>query len=65
MLHKIHTEFNDTRLAKVYYDSDLQEYVVKSFVYLNCNWRYQESEDYFTDSREDAIATAKATVTHG
>lgn len=52
----------DDKFARVYRDSDAQEYVVRFYqVTSRCTLHYDAS-DYFTDDREDAIATAKHAI---
>lgn len=45
----------DSDFAKVYYDSEWQEYVVKFYE----GGKYIPEADYFTDDKDDAIGTAK------
>jgi hypothetical protein len=46
----------DETAARIYYCHRHQEYVVKIYY----KGMYVENADYFTDCRQDAIATAKA-----
>lgn len=48
----------DNNYAKIYWDSDWEEYVVKFYR----DGLYKENEDYFTDSLDDAEATADKVV---
>lgn len=54
----VSTEINNTRFAKVFRDSDLEEYRVKLYE----NMVYQPDADYFTDDKADALATAKMMI---
>lgn len=45
-----------SRTVKVYYDSDLAEYVAKLYV----DGKHYEPADYFTDDKGDALGTASA-----
>lgn len=48
--------------ANVYYDAEDREYTVK-FYTSSGNWDYNMPDaDYFTDDREDALATAARQV---
>lgn len=49
----------DLNLAKVYFDTDYNEYCVKLY---NAGKYAGEDTDYFTDDRDDAISTAKQMV---
>lgn len=46
---------DEKRSAKAFFDSELQEFVVK--LYLKDTW--QPEADYFTDDKADAIETCK------
>ena len=54
----IHTESSDQRTAKVYWDSECQEYCVRQY----SDARRHGGADYFTSDRADAIDTARAMV---
>ena len=42
--------------SKVYYNSDLREYTVKWY---NVRGVHMDASDYFTNDKEDALATAQ------
>lgn len=48
--------YKDGRKIKTYYNSDLREYVVKWY---NKDGVHMDASDYFTDDKEDALATAR------
>lgn len=53
----IQTNYSSTKkekMAKVYRDTELQEYVVKFYN----NNVYQKNADYFTPDKDDAVSTA-------
>lgn len=52
----LNTEATGKRTAKIYKDSETQEYVVKFYI----DGVYQKDADYFTDDKQDALGTAKA-----
>lgn len=60
-MRKIHIATNGDQTAKVYYDSEWQEYRVR--LYLDDT--LEATADYFTSDKKDALDTAKAMVSHG
>jgi hypothetical protein len=52
----VKTQEDGKKTAKIYRDSDTEEYIVKFYV----DGVYQRKADYFTDDKQDAIGTAKA-----
>lgn len=59
-LRLIHTVEIDVKLAKVYRDSEWQEYRVKFYV----DGVYQVEADYHTEHKQDAIDTADEWAEH-
>ena len=55
---RIHVAQSGERTARVYWDSDWQEYRVRLYV----NGALRAAADYFTDCKTDAIDTAEAMV---
>lgn len=53
---RIHAETTGERMVKVFYDSDMGEYIVRLYV----NGILYPPADYFTDDRQDAIDTSAA-----
>jgi hypothetical protein len=55
------TEFrsSDNRLTKVYYNADFKEYTVKFY---SSDGTYMDASDYFTNDKDDALATAQLHV---
>lgn len=51
----ISRERNDNKEAKVYWDSYTKEYTVKFLL----DGKHQDKADYYTNDREDAIATSR------
>lgn len=56
VLRKIAAYSVENRTAKVYYDPDVHEYVVKFYI----EGGYLLNSDYFTDDRSDALNTANS-----
>ncbi len=54
----LQTQAAGAKTAKVYRDTDTDEYVVKFFV----DGKHQPQADYFTDDKQDAMNTARAEV---
>ena len=48
--------YKDGRQVKTYYNSDLREYTVKWY---NSQGVHMDASDYFTNDKEDALATAR------
>lgn len=57
-MRKIHTEASGAKVAKVYRDSEWQEYRVRLYL----NGELNTAADYFTGDKADAIDTAAAMV---
>ncbi len=56
LIHQIQTAIGFS--AKVYFDVELSEYIVKFFD----GKHHKQDADYFTESLEDAIETARVTI---
>lgn len=57
-MKRIHTETHGYKTAKVYRDSEWQEFRVRLYI----NGQLNAPADYHTDEKADAIATAAAMV---
>ena len=62
----VHTEGGQgsNKQVKVYFDSELDEYVCKLYMKKPQGWVYYSKADYFTDDIGDAIGTAKQMVAY-
>lgn len=54
-LRQIEKQVNGNREARVMYDTDVQEYIVKFYT----NGKHYAPADYFTDDKADAQGTAR------
>lgn len=63
-LIKSQQNVSNTRQVNVYKDSDTGEYVVRLAHVTSMGLKWQDSADYFTDDKDDALGTARVMLQH-
>jgi hypothetical protein len=58
LIHTTFSEYTQLTAAKVYWNSELEEYTVKLII----RNKYYPDADYFTNDKQDALASALAMV---